>query len=72
MWKNNIKSDLREIGWDDMDWIDLAQDRSVEEVCSEYGNEFSGLHSWATGGFLRRNQLHGVSYYLNELNASDG
>jgi hypothetical protein len=24
-WENNIKLDLREIGWDDMDWIDLAQ-----------------------------------------------
>jgi hypothetical protein len=23
----NIKRDLREIGWDGMDWIDLAQDR---------------------------------------------
>jgi hypothetical protein len=22
-----IKTDLREIGWDGMDWIDLAQDR---------------------------------------------
>jgi hypothetical protein len=26
-WVNNIKMDLREIGWDGMDWIDLAQDR---------------------------------------------
>jgi hypothetical protein len=26
-WVNNIKMDLREIGWDSMDWIDLAQDR---------------------------------------------
>jgi hypothetical protein len=26
-WENNIKMDLREIGWDGMDWIDLAQDR---------------------------------------------
>jgi hypothetical protein len=26
-WVNNVKMDLREIGWDDMDWIDLAQDR---------------------------------------------
>jgi hypothetical protein len=26
-WVNNIKMDLRQIGWDDMDWIDLAQDR---------------------------------------------
>jgi hypothetical protein len=26
-WVNNVKRDLREIGWDDMDWIDLVQDR---------------------------------------------
>jgi hypothetical protein len=25
-WVDNIKIDLKEIGWDDMDWIDLAQD----------------------------------------------
>jgi hypothetical protein len=24
---NNIKMDLREIGWCDMDWIDLTQDK---------------------------------------------
>jgi hypothetical protein len=26
-WVDNIKIDLREIGWDGMNWIDLAQDR---------------------------------------------
>jgi hypothetical protein len=26
-WVDNIKMDLRAIGWDGMDWIDLAQDR---------------------------------------------
>jgi hypothetical protein len=26
-WVDNIKIDLREIGWDGMGWIDLAQDR---------------------------------------------
>jgi hypothetical protein len=26
-WVNNIKIDLTEIGWDGMDWIDLAQGR---------------------------------------------
>jgi hypothetical protein len=26
-WVDNIKIDLREIGWDGMDWIDLAKDR---------------------------------------------
>jgi hypothetical protein len=25
-WVDNIKMDLREIGWDDMNWIDLAED----------------------------------------------
>jgi hypothetical protein len=24
---DNIKIDLREVGWDGMDWIELAQDR---------------------------------------------
>jgi hypothetical protein len=26
-WVNNIKMYLREIGWDNIDWIDLAQNR---------------------------------------------
>jgi hypothetical protein len=26
-WEDNIRMDLREIGWDGMDRIDLAQDR---------------------------------------------
>ena len=25
-WENNIKIDLQEVGWRNMDWIDLAQD----------------------------------------------
>jgi hypothetical protein len=27
MWVDNIKMDLREIGWNGMDWTILAQDR---------------------------------------------
>jgi hypothetical protein len=26
-WVENIKMDIREIGWDCMDWIDVAKDR---------------------------------------------
>jgi hypothetical protein len=26
-WEDNIKMDLREIGWSGMDWINLTQDR---------------------------------------------
>jgi hypothetical protein len=28
-WVNNIKMNLREIGCDGMDWIDLAQNREI-------------------------------------------
>jgi hypothetical protein len=34
-WVGNIKMDLREIGWDGVDWIVVAEDR-------EHGNEPSG------------------------------
>jgi hypothetical protein len=39
---DNIKIDLREIGWDGMDWIDLAQDREPVEGSCEHGDEPSG------------------------------
>jgi hypothetical protein len=26
-WEDNIRMDVRDIGWGGMDWIDLAQDR---------------------------------------------
>jgi hypothetical protein len=26
-WEDNIKMDLREVGWNGMNWIDLAQDK---------------------------------------------
>jgi hypothetical protein len=27
-WVDNIRTDLGEVGWSDVDWIDLAQDRN--------------------------------------------
>jgi hypothetical protein len=27
MWEDNIKMDLKEIGWEIVDWIDLLQER---------------------------------------------
>jgi hypothetical protein len=27
-WDDNIKTDLQEIGWGGMDWIDMAQDKN--------------------------------------------
>jgi hypothetical protein len=62
---NNIKIDLRDIVWDDMDWIDLAQDRDQWKVLvntimnlrvSQSAGKF--LSSCTIGGFSRRAQLH--------------
>ncbi|KAJ4446880.1 hypothetical protein ANN_13580 [Periplaneta americana] len=39
-WEDNIKIDLREVGYDDRDWINLAQDR-MAGLC-EGGNEPPG------------------------------
>jgi hypothetical protein len=73
-WEDNIKIDVREIGWGGMDWIDLAQDRDqwralVNTVMnlrvSKNVGEF--LSICATGGFSRRPQLQGVSYLHRKL-----
>jgi hypothetical protein len=60
--------DLSEIGWDGMGWIHLAQDKdqwsalvyTVMIIRIPY-NVAKFLSRWATGGFSRRAQLHGVS-----------
>jgi hypothetical protein len=67
-WVDNIKMDLREIGWGGMDWIDLAQNRDrwralVNIIMSLWvprnvGKFFS---SCTTGGFSRRTQVYEVS-----------
>jgi hypothetical protein len=53
---DNIKRDLREIGWDGMEWIDLTQDRDQWRALVNTVMEPSGsmkcrevlewLHSW--------------------------
>jgi hypothetical protein len=62
---DNIKMDLREIGWDGMDWIDLAKDRYqwralVNTVMNLRVPQNAGnfLSSCTIGGFSRRAQLH--------------
>jgi hypothetical protein len=49
---DNLKMDLREIGWGGMNWIDLAQDR----------DQF--LSSLAIGGSTRNTQLYVVGQQL--------
>jgi hypothetical protein len=70
-WVDNIKMVVREIGWDVMDWIDLAQDRdqwmalvnTVMNLRVSY-NYGKFLSSCTIGGFSRRAQLHEVTHVL--------
>jgi hypothetical protein len=62
---DNIKMNLREIGWDGMDWIDLSQNRNqwralVNTVMNLRVPENTGkfLSSCTVGSFSRRAQLH--------------
>jgi hypothetical protein len=64
-WVDNIKLDLREIGWDGRDWIDLAQDRDqwkalVNAVMNLRVPKIAGkfLSGCKTGSFSRRAQVH--------------
>jgi hypothetical protein len=41
-WEDNIKMDLQEVGWGDMDAIDLAQDRDRWRALVKAANEPSG------------------------------
>jgi hypothetical protein len=67
-WLDNIKMDLREIGWGGTDWIDLAEDRDqwgalVNTVMYLQVPKNVGkfLNSCTTGNISRRAQLHEVS-----------
>jgi hypothetical protein len=41
-WEDNIKMDLREIGWEGVDWLHLAQDRDQWRAVVSFikGGEF--------------------------------
>jgi hypothetical protein len=41
-WENNVRMDLRETGWEVVDWIHRAQGQGPMAGCCEHGNEPSG------------------------------
>jgi hypothetical protein len=65
---DNIKTDLGEMGWNVMGWIDPAQDRAqwrallntVMNLRVPY-NARKFLSSCTTDGFSKRAKLHGVN-----------
>jgi hypothetical protein len=67
-WEDNIRMDIREIEWGNVDWIDRALDRDqwralVNTVMNLRVPQNVGklLSSCATGGFSRGARLHGAS-----------
>ncbi|KAJ4432740.1 hypothetical protein ANN_21378 [Periplaneta americana] len=48
-WEDNIKMDLREVGYDDRDWINLAQDRDQWRAYVRVAMKLRSV-SWETGG----------------------
>jgi hypothetical protein len=64
-WVDNIRMDFEEVGWGDVDWIDLAQDRNRwralvnsvlnRRVKQNNGKQSSGL---TTDGLSSSAQLH--------------
>jgi hypothetical protein len=45
----HIRKDLGEVGWGDVDWIGLAQDKEQVESSCEFGIEPSGsMKCWET------------------------
>jgi hypothetical protein len=57
-WLDNIRMDLVEVGWGDVDWIGLAQDRDRWRTLV---NSVLNL-SLPTRDLSSSAQLHGVSY----------
>jgi hypothetical protein len=69
---DNIKMELREIRWDSVEWIDLAQDKDKRRALVNTVmnlrvplNVGKLLGSCTIGGFSRRAQIHEVSSVYN-------
>jgi hypothetical protein len=63
-WVDNIKIDLREISWGDVDSIGLDQ---VRDWCRVHKMLGKFLSNCTSGGVSRRAKLHGVSASVNLL-----
>jgi hypothetical protein len=53
----NIKMDLREIRWDDVDWIDLSQDRDQWRALVNTVMNLGSIKCWEFLEWLHNGQL---------------
>jgi hypothetical protein len=56
MWEDNITMDIMEIGWEDMDWIHLAQGR---DSCRDLVKTVNGCSDFMKAGEF----LDSLSYF---------
>jgi hypothetical protein len=56
-WVDNIKMDLREIGWDGVDWIDMAQDRDQWRYCENDFETSGSINCWGVLEWLHNWRL---------------
>jgi hypothetical protein len=77
-WEDNIRTDLREMWWEDMECIHLAQDRHQWQVLLYKVMNLrvpwkaeNFLTSWVTVSFSRRTLLHDVSQSVSYLTRSN-
>jgi hypothetical protein len=68
-WVDNIETNLAEMGWDGMVWIDLAEDRDqwialVNAVMNLTSNAGKFLSSCTNGDFSRMAELHGGRWLI--------
>jgi hypothetical protein len=64
-WVYNIKMDLGEIGWGDMDWREGSYERGVKLRVPK--NVGTSLNSCITGSLSRRAELHGIIFKFVSL-----
>jgi hypothetical protein len=73
VWEDNIRTDIREIVCECVDWIHLAQDRdqwravvnTVMKLCTINGGRISRLAEWLLDSEVLT-MLHAVNYLVNQ------
>ncbi|KAJ4444873.1 hypothetical protein ANN_06670 [Periplaneta americana] len=67
-WEGNIKMDLREVGYDYREWINLAQDGGLKcECCNEPPGSLKANSGWSRGRWKMECQMEKVEHFRHIL-----
>ncbi|KAJ4431071.1 hypothetical protein ANN_19664 [Periplaneta americana] len=70
-WEDNIKMDLREVVYDDGDWINLAQDRDRWQACDNAGEMVPGSSTESYPAFARIRLRENPGKNINHVTCPD-